>query len=257
MATFVPSDWVAERLDSAEFLVIDTRSAMRYLMGHLKSAVSIPQRKMMDSRARLLPLEDLASLFGAAGLGDEVTPVLYDGYDGRNVAMVAWALEYLGRDDAYIMAVTYDDWKSQGHEVFYRPVSPEARKFTARVNPAVRASLADISGEPDLKLVDSRSREEYRGESDADEKPGHIPGAVNIVWQELVGQDGHLICSEEKARQVFDAAGINQNDSIVAYCKVGARAAVGYCAFKRLGYNVRLYDGSYAEWEQSGLPVEK
>ncbi len=72
-----------------------------------------------------------------------------------------------------------------------------------------------------------------------------------------MGQDGKLTCSEEKARRVFDEAGISQNKPIVAYCQVGARAAVAYLAFRRLGYDVRLYDGSYAEWERSGQPVEK
>ena len=38
MATFVTADWVAERLETPEVLLIDTRFSMRYLMGHLKSA---------------------------------------------------------------------------------------------------------------------------------------------------------------------------------------------------------------------------
>ena len=42
----------------------------------------------------------------------------------------------------------------------------------------------------------------------------------------------------------------------MTYCKVGARAAVGYQALKRLGFNVKLFEGSYSEWEKSGLPVE-
>ena len=77
-----------------------------------------------------------------------------------------------------------------------------------------------------------------------------------MVWQDLVGEDGKLVCSDDKARRIFDAANISPSDPIVAYCKIGARAAVGYLAFKRLGYDVRLFDGSYAEWEKSGLPVE-
>ena len=257
MATFVSADWVQSRLDDPDFVTIDTRFSMRHLMGHLKSAVNVPPPKMRDAQGRLLPPEDLATLFGAAGLGDALVPVLYDGYDGRNSAMVAWALEYLGRDDVHIMDVVYDEWKAQEREVLYRPVPRVARQFTVRVNAAVRASIADISEATDLKLVDARSPEEYHGETEIDEKPGHIPSAVNVVWQELVGQDGRLICSDEKARQVFEEAKIEQGDRVVAYCKVGARAAVGYLAFKRLGYDVRLYDASYAEWEQSGLPVEK
>lgn len=257
MAAFVTADWVAARLGKPEFLVIDTRSAMSYLMGHLKSAVSLPQAKILDAQFRLLQVDQLGALFGSVGLGDREMPVLYDGYDGRNAAMVAWAMEYLGRDDVHVMDVVFDQWKEQEREVFYRPVPQESRRFTARVNPSVRASLAEVSGASGLRLVDTRSREEYRGETETDERPGHIPGAVNIVWQELVGQDGQLTCSEEKARRVFYEAGISQNEPIVAYCQVGARAAVAYLTFRRLGYDVRLYDGSYAEWERSGQPVEK
>ena len=257
MATFVPIEWVAERLGTAGLLVIDTRSAMRHLQGHLKDAVNLPLRKVLDPQSRLLPSGELAALFGSIGLGDGVTPVLYDGYDGRNAAMVAWTLEYLGRNDVHIMDVVFDKWREQGREIFYRPVPAPSRQFTANVNPSVRATLADIPDAPDLILVDTRSREEYNGETDTDEKPGHIPGAVNIVWQDLLGDDGRLLCSQEKARQVLDAAKIGRNAHIVAYCKVGARAAVGYLAFKQLGHDVRLYDASYAEWEQSGQPVEK
>jgi thiosulfate/3-mercaptopyruvate sulfurtransferase len=257
MAAFVTADWVAARLEEPQFLVIDTRSAMRYLMGHLKSVVSLPQAKILDSQLRLLPLDQLGALFGSVGLGDRETPVLCDGYDGRNAAMVAWAMEYLGRDDVHVMDVVFDQWKGQGREVFYRPVPTEVRNFTPRVNPSVRASLAEVSGASDLRLVDTRSREEYRGETETDERPGHIPGAVNIVWQKLVGQDGQLTCSDEITRQVLTEAGIGENEPIVAYCQVGARAAVAYQAFRRLGYDVRLYDGSYAEWERSGQPVEQ
>ena len=42
----------------------------------------------------------------------------------------------------------------------------------------------------------------------------------------------------------------------MTYCKVGARAAVGYQMLKQLGFDVKLFDGSYSEWEKSGLPVE-
>ena len=54
------------------------------------------------------------------------------------------------------------------------------------------------------------------------------------------------IRTSEDARQMIAAAA----------SRIGARASVAYIAMKRLGYDVRLYLESYAEWEQSGLPVE-
>ena len=256
MTDFVTADWVAERLGTPEFLVIDTRFSMRHLMGHFRSAVNVPPPKLRDSQGKLLPAEDLANLFGAAGLGDDVTPVLYDGYDGRNSAMVAWALEYLGRDDVHLMDIVYDQWKEQGRPVLYRPTPRVPRKFNAEVNDAIRTFISDITANNNLKLLDSRSQEEYKGESEADEKPGHIPGAINLVWQELVGEDGQLMCSEEKAQRLFHSVGINPGDRVATYCKVGARASVNWLALRRLGYDATLYDASYAEWEKSDQPVE-
>jgi 3-mercaptopyruvate sulfurtransferase SseA len=32
------------------------------------------------------------------------------------------------------------------------------------------------------------------------------------------------------------------------------RAALGYLALQQAGYDIRLYDRSYAEWARSGLP---
>ena len=192
---------------------------------------------MRDSLGNLLSVDGISELFGAAGLGDAQTPVLYDGYDGRNSAMVAWALEYLGRDDVHLMNLVYDQWKEQGRPVLYRPTPRVPRKFKSKVNDAIRTRISDITANNNLKLLDSRTQEEYKGESEADEKPGHIPGAINLVWQELVGEDGQLMCSEEKARRLFQSAGINPGDRVVTYCKVGARASVNWLALRRLGYD--------------------
>jgi 3-mercaptopyruvate sulfurtransferase SseA len=42
----------------------------------------------------------------------------------------------------------------------------------------------------------------------------------------------------------------------VAYCRIGPRAALGYLALSQLGIGVRLYDGSFAQWSRTALPVE-
>ena len=257
MATLVSADWVEERLGGAGMLPLDPRSAMRYLQGHLRSAVNLPLRELLDSEGRLLAVGQLAESFSRAGLGSRQTPLLYDSHDGRNAAMVAWALEYLGRDDVLLMDLFFEHWKAQGREIFYRPVPPEAKPFAALVNPGARATLADVSNLGAFRLVDTRSREEYNGTGDTDARPGHIPGALNVAWQDLVGRDGRLLRPDEEVRQVLVAAGVQPADHVVTYCRTGVRAAVGYLAFKRLGFDVGLYDGSYAEWERSGLPVEK
>ena len=266
MPFFVSADWVSDHIDRPGYLIIDPRSAMRYLMGHVKGAVSVPFKRLQGPDGRLGPPEQLADAFGKAGLGDGVTPVLYDHQDGRNAAMAAWVLEYLGRDDIHVMGQRYETWKDQGREVLYRPVAAESKTFTPRLNPSVRASLANVADLVEsnamgpnggsAKLLDTRSIEEFRGEAEMDHRPGRIPGAVNLPHTELCGVDGDLLIDAGALDQRLAAFGITAGDPVVAYCRSGVRASVAVLAMKQAGYNVRLYDGSYAEWMDSGQPVE-
>ena len=256
MAKLVSPEWVSENTGRPGVLLIDPRSAMRYLMGHLPGAVSVPFKKLQGPDGRLGPPEQLAAAFGEAGLGDGLTPVLYDHQDGRNAAMAAWVLEYLGRDDVLIMDLRYEDWKEGGREVLYRPVAPQSRAFTPRLDPSVRASIQDAANPGPVKLLDTRSTEEFHGEVEMDPRPGHIPGAVNLPHIGLAGANGKLLIDPDLLHQRLAALGITPSDPVVAYCRSGIRASLAYLAMTQAGYKVRLYDGSYAEWMDSGQPVE-
>lgn len=256
MATFVSPDWVAERIGQPGYLVIDPRSAMRYLMGHLRGAVSVPYKKLQAPDGRLGPPGQLAAAFGDVGLGDNVTPVLYDHQDGRNAAMAAWVLEYLGRTDVHIMDLRYEAWKDEGREVLYRPVPSSGANFSIRLNPAIRSSLDDVANAGSTALVDARSPEEYRGEFEADHRPGRIPGAISLPHSELVGADSRLLADPDTLRARLAEAGISDGEPVIAYCRSGIRASIAWLALTQLGYCVTLYDGSYAEWMDSDQPVE-
>ena len=256
MATFVSADWVSDHIGRPGHLIIDPRSAMRYMMGHLRGAVSVPFKKLQGPDGRLGQPDQLAAAFGEAGLGDGITPVLYDHQDGRNAAMVAWVLEYLGRGDVHIMDLLYDAWKDQGREVLYRPVPTEAKLFSPCLNPSVRATMNEVANPGGTRLLDTRSPEEFRGQTEMDHCPGHIPGAVNLPHSEMAGADGNLLIEPDLLRQRLAAAGITPRDPVVAYCRSGVRASLAYLSMQEAGYTVRLYDGSYAEWMDSGHPVE-
>ena len=256
MATFVSADWVSEHIGQPGYLIIDPRSAMRYLMGHLRGAVSVPFKKLQGSGGRLGPPEQLAAAFGEVGLGDDVVPILYDHQDGRNAAMAAWVLEYLGRTDVRIMDPLFETWKEQGREVLYRPVPTEPQPFTPRLDPSIRAALDDAANPAGAKLLDTRSPEEFRGEAEMDHRPGHIPGAVNLPHLEMSGSGGSLLIDPALLREKLSAAGISTDEPVIAYCRSGVRASLAYLSMKNAGYDVRLYDGSYGEWMDSGRDVE-
>ena len=251
----VSAEWLQQRLDNPDFLVIDPRSVIRYMSGHAKNAVSLPAAKVFTSNG-LRPVEELARWIGAAGLDDKKTPILYDNFDGQNAALLAWLLLYLGRTDIHIMETFWEKWIAEGREAFYRPVPQTSRTFTPRIRKEIRVSLAEVQKSTNRKLIDFRSRDEFTGKLDTENKPGHIPSAVNLVWRELNGPNHQIPAPRQKLLSLFANCGISSTDQVVAYCRSGVRASLGFLALEQLGIPVSLYDGSYAEWARNGLPVE-
>jgi len=256
----VSADWVEEHLDSPDFLMLDPRSAVRYMAGHPKNAVNLSVAKLRDGQGNLLPDEELARRIGKAGLDEHRTPVIYDNADGRNAAFLAWILIYLGREDVHVMESFWEQWIADGREAFYRPVQPTAREFTAKPRRELRTSLQEMKDATGAKRIDFRGAYEFSGKTDTDGRPGHIPGAVNLPCGEM-GEVGRLLKPAGQLKELFASHGISAKDisgsgRAIAYCRTGVRAALGFLALTQIGFNVSLYDGSYAEWARSGLPVE-
>jgi thiosulfate/3-mercaptopyruvate sulfurtransferase len=100
-----------------------------------------------------------------------------------------------------------------------------------------------------LRVVDVRRPEEYDGSfgSACDPRQGHIPGAVNIDVQELMG------LTEGELRE---RVGVQPGGEVVCYCHSGSRSAFAVDVLVRYGYDARNYPGSWHEWSQTELPIE-
>ena len=229
---------------------------MKHLAGHPEGAISFPMSELFDDMGALRPEADLAKRLGTAGIDSIRTLVLYDSPDGQKVAMVAWALTYLGAPDVRVMSEFYERWVEEGRPVFYRQHRPDPVVFEYKLRPEVRASAADVQENAAWRRLDVRSSEEYEGTSDADEVPGHIPDAIHLDWREIPGSDGNLLAPDAELVDRLHALGIDHDKPVVSYCRSGARASLAWLALTRAGRTVRLYDGSYRDWTERRLPVE-
>jgi len=105
-------------------------------------------------------------------------------------------------------------------------------------------------------IVDARMKKFYDGEPVGNPRDGHITGAKNIFYQDMVDQNNFFKTTDQL--QPYFASVIDSKDKeIVTYCFIGQTASVVYFAGRILGYNMKLYDGSMQEWSRiKELPME-
>ena len=108
-----------------------------------------------------------------------------------------------------------------------------------------------------VRLVDARGLPAYNGApGTAGFRPGHIPGALSLPSASLTDSTDHYLPADS-LRTRFARAGVQPGQHLIAYCSVGRSACPLYVAARVLGYDVRLYDGSYEEWSRHlELPIE-
>jgi thiosulfate/3-mercaptopyruvate sulfurtransferase len=145
-------------------------------------------------------------------------------------------------------------WLAEGRPTEDMAPMPRERHFTARRNAALvrdvtqMAMAAKLGGE---QIIDARSGPRFRGEV-AEPRPGlragHIPGAVNLPFGELLNADGTM---KDPAALIaaFEGAGVDMSAPIVSSCGSGITACILDLALERVGHRRHaVYDGSWAEW---------
>jgi thiosulfate/3-mercaptopyruvate sulfurtransferase len=200
---------------------------------------------------KLPPSHKFASRMQSLGIRDGQRIVVYDNSPLHSAARAWWLLRTFGAHYVAILDGGLAKWKEEG-----RPIEngrPQVRHghFTPSFdNKAVadKQTVAALSGE---ELVDARPAPRFRGE-EGDPRggiaSGHIPGSKNLPQTDMFAADGSWKRGEA-LRAAFDAAGIDLGKPMVTTCGSGITAAVVLFGAHLLGKDdVRLYDGSWAEW---------
>jgi thiosulfate/3-mercaptopyruvate sulfurtransferase len=155
----------------------------------------------------------------------------------------------------------FPEWQRGGRPVTKEVAAPQPGKLTPCPQADVLAELDYVKASlrrPGVDLVDARTPNFYSGETPGrNMRPGHIPGAVSVPFSSLVDEQTRFLPVEQLQKR-FDAAGVKKGDRVVSYCHIGQQATVVYFVARYLGFDARLYDGSFEEWSRHAeLPVEK
>jgi thiosulfate/3-mercaptopyruvate sulfurtransferase len=107
-------------------------------------------------------------------------------------------------------------------------------------------------------IVDARVQRFYDGDPTGNPRDGHITGAVNIPYLDLINSETNEIKTSEQLQSYFTPVAPGKDKELVSYCFIGQTASVVYLAGRSLGYSMKLYDGSMQEWSRiDSCPMEK
>ena len=212
--------------------------------------------------SELPSIADAKRVFEAVGVSNNSRVVVYA--TGPVIAARAFfTLDALGHSKVSLLDGGLRAWRDEKRPIETGAAKPvPAGQFTPTLNASRVATAQQIQQQMSsngIALVDVRPDPEFLGTDGGMggmHAPGHIDGAQQLTWNELVGPDGRFL-AREQLQAKLSGAGATSGKPVVAYCMVGMRASVVYFVARHLGYDTRLYDGSIMDWSMKKLPVTK
>ncbi|MFD6053096.1 sulfurtransferase [Agromyces sp. NPDC060279] len=259
----VSTEWLAERLGEPGLVVVESdEDVLLYETGHIPGAVKIDwHTELNDPVVRdYLDGEQFAALLGSKGIARDSTVVIYGDKNNWWAAYALWVFTLFGHEDVRLLDGGRDLWAAEGRELTTAPpeVTPVEYPVVERDDTVVRAFKEDVLAHLGSPLIDVRSPEEYSGErttapaypEEGALRAGHIPTAASVPWARAAAPDGTFRSRAELDAIYRDEVGLEDDDEIVAYCRIGERSSHTWFVLTHLlGFeHVRNYDGSWTEW---------
>lgn len=233
----------------------DGRAA--YLEGHVPGAVYVSLEDELSDhtlagRGRH-PLPSGGNLQNALrrwGVRQEDLIVAYDDWNRMASSRAWWVLTAAGLTDVRILDGGLAAWRSWAGSIESGAAEVTAGNVTVPHENLYDGSQPTLTAERTLSvpLFDARAPERYRGDSEpVDAAAGHIPGAKNFPFVELLQADGTFLDDDALIRLLADR-GIDSSVPVGAYCGSGVSATVIIAALAATGQRAALYPGSWSEW---------
>lgn len=249
--------------ENQPIIIFDARSQEQYQQGHISTAISFPTALTyvaINNAYYVKSIKKIAPLLQQKGVTTSQQIIIYDQGDLKNAARLFWVLELYGIKNIAILNGGINAWSEQ-YQLTKIATIPQSSQYFPVLNSSVYASttVAKVAAYSDLyQLYDSRTLAEFIGERSATDKFGHIPTAKSIqnsVFFNTTATGVSLLKSPKQLNTIF--ASLDKSRKSVTYCNKGKASTLTYFLMKQAGFKVSHYDGSWLEWSEKGLPVEK
>ena len=244
-----------EQLSSPDLLIVQVVSQPQYQDTFIPGAIGLVPQMLVHglppAPGNLPSVERLNQLVSHIGLTKDTLVVVADDEGGAWAGRLAWTLDMVGHSRWCYLDGGIHAWLATGKPIVDTPTQPRSRAQTIELDNAYQVDLTTLMGElqdPDLLIWDCRTPAEYTGQRHTAQRNGHIPGAVNLDWTNLIDPANHLQVVADLEEQLTQK-GIEPTKSLVVHCQTHHRSGFAYMMARLLGFpKVRAYAGSWSEW---------
>jgi thiosulfate/3-mercaptopyruvate sulfurtransferase len=250
----VSIDWLKEHISDHNLVILDTRPKTMFLYGHLHNAQSLSVDKVISfdefGSHLVIEQEKIVELFNILGIDETKTVVLIGDSMDPSAARIAWTLLYFGHEQTFLLDANASDLQKHGFELSKQTSPVKSTLFIPKINSKIRIKSDSLKDNlNNFIILDARSPQEFMG--------GHLPNSKLVPFTDGLGYDGKLFRDLESLKVLFSQNQISNDKEIVCYCMHGHRASSLFLQLKIAGFdNVKLYDGSFIEWNGKRLPLE-
>ncbi|MBA2309184.1 MAG: sulfurtransferase [Pseudonocardiales bacterium] len=267
----VTADWAEENLEAPGVVFVEVdEDTSAYDGGHIPGAVKLDWKSDLQDQV-VRDFVDRASfekLLSEKGISNDDTVVLYGGNNNWFAAYAYWYFKLYGHDKVQLLDGGRKKWELDGRTLTTDETSRQQTSYQAKEPDnsirAFRQETIDAIG--NKNLVDVRSPDEFSGKiiapahlpQEQAQRPGHIPGALNVPWSKAANEDG-TFRSDDELGTLYGGAGLDGSKSTIAYCRIGERSShTWFVLHELLGHSdVKNYDGSWTEYGSLvGVPIE-
>jgi len=263
----VSPQWLNENMKDPNLVILYTGFIVKadYDREHIEGsrflwpewlAYNTPEANMVsaDAKAATKVLQNL-------GINKNSTIVIcHKGGDITIAARMFLSLEHYGlKGKVSFLNGGIEAWKKAGYPVTNKPSIYKKGNFVATDNRVVvdKGYVQNALQTKAAEVVDARLKRFYDGDPTGNPRDGHIAGAKNIPYPDMIDSTNTLKPAEVLEKN-FSSVVRNKQKEVVVYCFIGQTASVDYLVGRSLGYKMKLYDGSMQEWSRiPALPMEK
>ena len=267
----VSAQWAEDNLDAPNTVFVEVdEDTSAYEGGHIAGAVRLDWKTELQDQVKrdFVDQQQFSKLLSDKGIGNDDTVILYGGNNNWFAAYAYWYFKLYGHADVKLLDGGRKKWELDGRPLSTEVPNRAATSYTAQApNNDIRAFRDEvIAAIGEKNLVDVRSPDEFSGKilapahlpQEQSQRPGHIPGAINVPWSKAANEDGTFKSDEDLAK-LYAEAGLDGDKLTIAYCRIGERSSHTWFVLQELlGHNnVKNYDGSWTEYGSLvGAPIE-